>query len=361
MSADSRLFWIVLGVVAVATAAFLLYPRVKRELGPQPVTAHVAIQPEGRGIAVVGPVELQAGAGFTLHAVLEAERRDGSKIYYTEAPALRFDGRDVAIEEVEAWSGTTTTVKVLWFTVEGTVPYLELETGEDLSRFRLSEIFRARWPQAWSIPGRLEPANDDVLVRAGARGDNPFGTQRYHVRIELFERGHAIVPRERYRSAAAAAARADPAAFPTVVATLPGLLAPASRVFGLTQIEPPSGAPREMLQKIRDLTRSNLAFSRLAVLRSLLDAAGSEFDDLTWRRVDLDAGLAWEGEGGDVAPGALLRVGDRIVVLYEDQGTEGILDRRDLCFDYARGATVRPLLDVFTGRGGDVELARLTP
>lgn len=361
MSTDNRTFWIVLAVVVLAVFAFLLFPRVRRELGPQPVAAHVALQPEGSDVAVVGPVELDAGTPFTLHAVLEAERRDGSKVYYTEAPALRIGGRDVVIRDVEAWNDGATTVKVLWFTVEGAIPYLELEPGEDLSRFRLNAFFRAQWPQTWSIPGRLEPANDDALVRDGAREDNPFGTQRYHVRIELFERGNTVVPRERYRSAAAEEARSDPDSFPTAVAALPGVLAPASKVFGLTQIEPPVGAPGEMVQQIRAWTRSSLAFSRLTMLDALLSTAGLELDDLTWRRVDLDAGVAWETQEGDVVPGVLLRVGDRIVVLYRDRGTEGILDRQDLCFDYARGAAVRPLVDVFSGRGGDVELARLTP
>lgn len=363
MSSDSgnRLFWIVLLGVVLAVAVFLLFPRVQRELGPQPVAAHVAIEAEGSGVAVVGPVRLEAGTPFTLHAVLEAERRDGSPVYYTEAPALRIDGREASTQDVEAWNEGPTTVKILWFTVEGTIPYLELEAGEDLSRFRMSEIFRAQWPQTWTVPGNLEPANDDALVRDGARGGNPFGTQRYHVRIELFERGNAVVPRERYRSADAAAARAAPDSFPTAVSALPGVLAPASEVFGLTQIEPPPGAPRELSQGIRELVRSDLAFSRLTVLDSLLSAAGVGLADLTWRRVDLGAGLPWEGQGGDVAPGALLRVGNRIVVLYQDQGTEGILDRRDLCFDYARGAAVRALGDVFSGEGGDVELARLAP
>lgn len=362
MSSDNRLFWVVLAVVVAAVVAFLFYPRVQQKLGPQPVAAHVALEVAGSGVAVIGPVEMETGTDFTLRAVLEAERRDGTKVYYTEAPALRIGDEDVPVQNVEAWNEGATTVKVLWFTVEGTVPYLELEAEEtDLSRFRMTEIFRAQWPQTWSVPGRLEPANDDGLVREGARGDNPFGTQRYHVRIELFERGNAVVPKERYRSKAAAEARSEPEAFPTAVLSEPGALGPASEVFGLTQIEPPSEAGPELQQEIRELARGGLAFSRITVLGALLDTADLGLADLTWRRVDLSAGLAWEGEGGDVGPGALLRVGNRIVVLYEDQGEPGILDRRDLCFDYALGAAVRPLADVFSAEGGDVELARLTP
>ena len=48
-----------------------------------------------------------------------------------------------------------------------------------------------------------------------------------------------------------------------------------------------------------------------------------------------------------VTPGDLVRVGDRIVVLYSDRGEPGVVDYDDLCFDFVQGAEVRSLGDVF--------------
>lgn len=356
MTPERRNLLIALGAVLLVVVGFLLVPRIQRELAPQPTTAWVAIQPQGSSEAVVETVELAAGSPFRLHAVLEARRRDGSKVYYTQAPALRIGQETVAAEDLRPWEHPEE-VKVLWFTVEGAVPYLELRQGDTLDRFRLTEFLRVDWPQAWSIPGRLEPSNDDALVRQGARGENPFGTQRYHVRVELYKQGSGLIPTERYRSWAADEVMEKGRDFPTVIESLPGAIGPASALFGLTQIEPPSAAGTELQRQIQDLTRRRVAFSRLTALDSLLKAVGRQAQDLRWRLLSLDAGIPWSEERG-VAPGSLLRVGDRVVVLYLDQGQAGVLDREDLCFDYARGAAVRPLADVFVG-GGEVELAPL--
>jgi hypothetical protein len=358
MDSDRRIFWVVLAVVLAGLGLLLFWPRIETTLGPRPVAAWVAVEAEGSGTAVVGPVELAAGRGFTLHAVLEAETRGGSAVYYTGAPALQIGDRPVPAEAVRPWDpALAERVKVLWFTVEGTVPWLRLEPGQDLSRFRMTEILRPDWPQSPTIPGRLDPANDDALVRGGARGDLPFGTQRYHVRIELYERPRDLVPEERFPSPDAAAARESPASFPGVTAALPGPLGPASRLFGLTQVEPVEGKDGDLLRQIQDLTDRRLAFSRVTALDAVLRSAGAELGELSWRRVDLSAGPPW-GEAGAMA-GDLVRVGERVVFLYQDHGLPGVLDRADLCFDLARGAQVRALHEVFAG-GGDVELASLT-
>lgn len=362
MSSERRTLWLVFGAVVLVVGALLLWPRVQEQLAPEPDRALVAIQPEGEAEAVVGMVELPAGTPFQLHAVLEATRRDGTTVYYTEAPALRLPDGPVPTDRLLRWDRPQE-IKVLWFTVEGAVPYLELDPDETLDRFRMGEFLRPDWPQAWSIPGSLDPANDDALVRTGARPDNPFGTQRYHVRIELYGPGSRLVPERRYGSQEAAellAAGEDGAAdFPTVVSSLPGALGAASALFGLTQIElaPDSGSAGT--RGIRTLTRARLAFSRVTAIGALLSAARTTVEALDWRLISLDADLPWSpAGGGEVAPGSLLRVGDRVVILYRDEGKSGVLDRQDLCFDYARGAAVRALNDVFVG-GGEVELASL--
>lgn len=368
MAPDRRILYIVFAVVLVLVAALLFWPQVREELAPRPTAAWVAIQPEGSDEAVVGTLELPAGTPFRLHAVLEATRRDGSKMFYTEAPALRFPDGPVATQALRPWDRRQE-IKVLWFTVEGAVPYLELKPADTLDRFRMTEFLRPDWPQTWSIPGSLDPANDDSLVRSGARADNPFGTQRFSVRIELYGSENRYVPQERFSSWGADQVRAQGRRFPAVIATLPGAIGPVSALFGLTQIDPPRAPEKKdaaLEREIGELTRQHIAFSRLTAIETILEAAGKEIEQLDWRLVSLDGGVRWGDGSVEAATGAprpamgnLLRVGDRVVVLYRDEGKPEVLDRQDLCFDFAHGATVRPLGDVFVG-GGEIQWASLT-
>lgn len=344
MSTERKVFLAVVSAAVVVVAALVFYPRVHDKFLPQPLTAWVAVQPAGSEVAVVGPVELGSGTGFTLHAVLEARDRQGEPVYYTEAPALRFPDREVPATALRRWDRPRPP-KILWFTVEGGTPYLELDSAEQLARFHFEELYRPEWPQAWAIPGTLEPAGADSRELRSAGTGETFGTQRYHVRLEVFENDESLLPDERFKSWGAdqVADRWD--AFPAVTERLPGILGPASEIFGLTQIET-GAAQGELLRPLQDLARKRLAFSRVTVLGAVVSAAGTSADALRWKPLGLAGGVLWGG-GEGVAEGDLLQVLDRVVVLYRDVGEIGILDSQDLCLDFARGAAVRPLEQVF--------------
>ncbi len=363
MDSSRRIIWTVVGVALVVAAVVFLYPGAKESFAPALTAARVAIQPAGAEAAVVGPVQVPAGTAFTLHAVLEARDRDGSPVYYTRAPALEIDGRRVPAEALRTWDRPWK-VKVFWFTVEGPAPYLKLEAPGQLDRFRFTEFFRPEWPADWSAPGRLEARFSEGLAKDGGAtpAGRSFGTQRYQVRIELFEHDDDLMPTKRFISPGGDALPDQVASFPTVYASLPGAAAgAASLAFGLTEIEPPAATGTGLLHRLADLTRRHLAFSRVTLLHGMIEAAGRESESLDWRRIDLDDGPAWGGSPAGVHAGDLLRVGARVVVLYQDRpkgGIPGRLDRQDLCFDYAQGAAVEALSAVFTGEGL-VELARL--
>ncbi len=91
-------------------------------------------------------------------------------------------------------------------------------------------------------------------------------------------------------------------------------------------------------------------------MRDLLAGSAQRIDQLDWRWTDLAGGTSW---GPELAAGDLLRVGERIVVMYQDGGAAGALDYEDLCFDFVDGARIRPLGEVFSGEGESVELANL--
>lgn len=357
MSGEQKIVWSVVAVVAVALAVLMLLPKVSAVLAPEPTAAWVAIEAADSGVAEVGRVDLPADRGFRLHAVLEARDRGGEAVYYTEAPALSIGGRPVAAGALRRWDRPQP-VKLLWFTVEGRVPFVELKPGDTLERFRFESFFRPEWGFGWTAPGTLDPAHDDRVVAGDRLPSLPFGTQRYQVRIEIYQRDldRELVPQARFTSPGPEAlAGGEPGAVPgavaTVVATLPPPAGPASAVLGLTEIEPPPGAGAELLAELRRLTRERLAFGRLALLGTILEGVGRSFESLAWTQLELDGEVPW-GDGG-VAAGDLLRVGDRVVVLYRDAGRAGLLDRADLCFDYVRGAAVRPLSDVFAASEGE--------
>lgn len=358
MTTERRIIVTVFVVAGAVLLLLVLWPRAAARLAPEPVAAHAAVQPEGAEAAVVGPVEIEAGRPFTLHAVLEARTRGGEPLYYTRAPALELGGERVPAEALRSWDRRQA-VRVFWFTVEGFAPYVRLEAPEQLDRFHYTEFFRPERPSEWSIQGRLEPRFSEGLERdAVDREARSFGTQRFQVRIELFENEKDVTALARFTSAGGEALPGEVETFPAVYSALPGPAGPASLAFGLTQIEPPAGAGADLLSHLAEMTRRRLAFSRAPLLREVLAAAGTTSGALAWETVDLAAGPAWGEGGGGVGTGDLLRAGARVVVLYRDQGTAGVLDRDDLCFDYERGAAVRPLSEVFAG-GGLVELARL--
>ena len=180
----------------------------------------------------------------------------------------------------------------------------------------------------------------------------PFGTRRFHVRIEIFGPESEIRPRQRIESWNGAQLAADPEHFPTVLSRLEGSLGPPSAAFGLPQLEPAADAGAEARQAIAEWRGRRLGFSRLPLIKAAIEAADVDPEELDWRAVELT------GEVGFESPGDLVRVGERWVLTYEDRGVEGRLDYEDLCFDFDRGAAVRRLGDIFVGEGL-VERARL--
>lgn len=143
-------------VVGLVVLGILLQPTLEERFAPELVTAWVAVEVDGRGVAEAGPVEITAGTPFRLYAVVEAE----GPVYYTVAPALRLDGADVPGDRLRRWERPLEP-RIRWFTVEGSPPYLELASESDFERFRFEELYRPDWPLAWSVPGLIEPAFDD--------------------------------------------------------------------------------------------------------------------------------------------------------------------------------------------------------
>jgi hypothetical protein len=347
MSRDKYLFPIVLGVVILGVLIFLLLPKVEEKLAPQPVAAWVAVEVAGSGVARVAPASLKAGEGFTLHAVLEGRDRSGQAVYYTEAPRLEIHGKVIEAEALRRW-GRARPPKFLWFTVEGGAPLREVASLDNLAAYALEEIYRPDFPNAWTIPGVLEGGRKAPQDSAWRQEEASLGTQRYHVRIEIYADDKALLPEQRFKSWGAESLPEKVAEFPSVTASLPGVLGPASEIVGLAQLEPTPEAGEEVLVQLAVLTRQRLAFSRLAVVAEAAEVAGLEPTQLPWQEITLGQELHW---GDAVHPGDLLQASDRVVFLVRDLGRQGILDSEDLCLDMIRGAALRPLREVFAGEG----------
>jgi hypothetical protein len=357
MTSEQKVLWSVVVVAGLVVGGLMLSSGVEHQLAPEPVAAWVALQPEGSEVARTGRVEIPAGTEFKLHAVMEAKDWSGKTVYFTEAERVVLDGREIPSDLLRRWNRGESP-RILWFTVEGFSPFLALDQAEALQEFNFREVFRSDWPRAWTVPGDLQPSAERQEVREFVTGLPRFGTQRFHVRIELFGPKSSITPEVRLRSPEAADLPERVDDFPTAIASLPGGLEVPSQVFGLSQIELPPEARGDVAELLADWTRNRLAFSRLTVIREMLDRANLAYEDLDWVEVDLETGPEWGP--GSVEPGDFLRVGERIAILVADRGEPNVLDRRDLCFDFIKGARVRPLDEIFVGEGL-VDWARQAP
>ena len=339
---ELRPAWVFFLVVA-GIAVILALLRTKQELRPEVERVFIAIAAEPDDVARVGAVEVEVGAPFRLHAVVEATDWRGRTVFYTEARTLELPTGIVPDEQLRSWDRQER-VRILWFTVEGAPPYREVATPADLEGPRFREVFQADWPQTWSVPGRLDPTVENFLPGTEQRGTPlRFGTQRFHVRIEFFSERSDLLPADRLRSPGAVDLEAA-AQLPQVSATLEPPLSAVSRFFGLPQIEPSSEASPEVSAALAVLTERGLAFNRLQVLRSWLNEVGVGWEDLSWLPVELNAEAAW-------TRGAAVRAGSKVAFTYDDRGVPGRLDKADLCLDFDKGATVRTLGEIFVGEG----------
>ncbi len=362
MRRNLLLFAIVAGIVAVAAVVLWFAPKAQEARAPRLVRAWVGVEVGDAGMARTGTVELGAGESFRLHAVVEAQRGgDGEAVYYSATPRVVLDGREVDALPVEELS-VLGRVRLLWFSVENGLPFREVENGADLENFGYEQFFRPEWGSTWSIDGTLEAYFDSWVEDDGPPVERDFGTLRYQVWVETSLDENALVPDQRVTSEVLPGAT-------RVEARLPDALRVPSAVFGLPGIVRGDGEWDEAaLARLQALHGDRLAFSRVTLLQELLNAGGVGWDDLNWQLASLDGSLSWRApDAGSPAPGDLVRVGDRWVVLLGDEtghGETGMLDGADLCLDFDAGASVRRLDQIFllgSEDEGDVQVASPRP
>jgi len=344
---SKRIWWIVATVLLVLIA-LRFAPKIENPLRPKPTTAYVALLAEGESVASDGRHELDADRSFRLFAVLEARTFGGGSIYYTEAPALRLGGREIPAASLRPWPEDRT-ARVRWLTVEGSAPYLAVREGADLDRFRLVETYHAEWGTNWSARGVVEPRLGRLDANT-ANGRAGFGTQRFAARVEIYPNQEALTPSERWSSAHPEALLDGSDLGTSVVASLPSPLKAISGAFGRTRIELPGEVDGELRRRAEALTAEEIAYFGPALLARHLRESERAPEALEFRTVELGPdGPRW---GVDVAPGDLIGVGDRQLVLWRDEGVEGHLDPADVAADAYRGLRLLRIDEVFLGEEG---------
>jgi hypothetical protein len=354
----ARWVWWLAAAVIAAIVLIRFAPDLRRPFLPRPVAAWVAVLPEGEQVARNGSFELAAGRRFRLFAVLEARTVTGRPIWYTEAPALALDGRDVPAGDLAPWPPQDF-ARVRWFTVEGSTPWLEVDSDAALERLRFRENYHPEWGTLWSADGEVDPR---LPILTPDRGLRPlgFGVQRFAVRIELYRNAGALTPEARFSSPGADLVMTSPQRVTTVFAGLPAPLGQVSRAFGEPELELARGLDAATAGRARALLDAGLAVTGDRLLARHLDESGRDATKLEFRTVELGPqGPEW---GSAAAPGDLLRAGDRVVVLYRDVGVPGRLDPADLAFDFDRGLRIERLDQLFRGDGGlRLDLAPVAP
>lgn len=352
-----RVWWLAAAVFALLLA-WRFAPSLRRPLLPRPVAARVAVLAAGERVARDGVHELAAGRGFRLFAVLEARTVTGRTIWYTEAPALALEGREVPAAALEAWPAGRV-ARVRWLTVEGSTPFLEVGSAEALARLHFVENLHPEWGRGWSADGVVDPRLPVVPADAGLRPLG-FGVQRFAVRVELYARADDLAPEARFSSPGAEAVTADPGRVTAVVAALPAPLARLSRAFGEPELALAPGLDAGVAAAAGELIGRGLAATGDQLIAGHLDESGRSAAALAFGTVELGAhGPEW---GSAAAPGDLLRAGERLVVLFRDAGVPGRLDPADLAFDFDHGPRIERLDRLFRGDGGlRLDLAPVAP
>ena len=356
---ESRRIWWIVAAILVALALVRWAPGWKRSLDPRPAAAYVALLADGDDVATDGPHRLEAGRAFRLFAVLEARTVTGGTVWYSDAPALRLGGRDVPSGSLRRWPAARV-VRVRWFTVDGSRPFLEVASAADLDHLRFVENFHPDWGSGWSVPGVVDPQlaliePDDHLRPLG------FGTERWAVRVELYARADALTPMARASSPGAERVIDDPKPVTSLIATLPEPLAAVSAAFGEPVLKPGPEIGPEARGRIDSWVARHLVTEGDRLLVEHLDAAGVAAGRLAFHDVLLGPdGPRW---GSDALPGDLLRAGDRIVILDRDRGVPGRLDPEDVVFAFEDGARAIVLSRLFEPVDGRLrlELAPVAP
>ena len=199
MTREQKIYWSVVALIGLLVGGLMLSGPVEQQLAPEPVAAWVALQPEGSEVAQTGRIELSAGTGFELHAVLEAKDWSGKTVYFTEADRLVIEGEEIPADLLRALDPQRGAQNPLVHG-GGVLAFLASKRprARGVSSFR--EVFRSDWARAWSIPGDLQPSRERQEVRDMVTGLPRFGTQRFHVRIEMFGPKSSITPEVRLRS-----------------------------------------------------------------------------------------------------------------------------------------------------------------
>lgn len=342
---ESRRVWWIAAAIMAGLVAWRFLPEAENPLAPEPVSAHVAIAAEGESRARDGRHELVAGRPFRLYAALEARDWRGRTIWYSAAPALSIGGRDVPTESIRPWPAERR-VQIRWLTVEPFAPYLAVAEAADLDHFSLIETFHPDWGSGWSATGIVDP-RPALLPADSELRPLPFGTQGYALRVELYDEPEALAPSKRWSSVGAAQLGGGGT---RVVAALAAPLATVSSTVGRLHLELLGDFGPELEARAAALVTDERVFRVPSLWIDHLAESGRTIGELEWRGVDLvEQRPEWPGE---VAAGDLVQSGDRLVILFRDQGEAGRLDPADLVFDAARGLRILRLDQVFRGEEG---------
>jgi len=175
----------------------------------------------------------------------------------------------------------------------------------------------------------------------------PFGTQRFEARIELYENEVALTPAERWSSPGPEAMLSAPERASGVIARLPEPLAQVSGAFGRLRLDPADELAAAEEERVVRLVDAGFAYLAPGLLAAHLEESGLDPGELAFETVELGpSGPTW---GAEVETGDLLGAGDRMLVLWRDEGIQGRLDRDDLAFDLHRGLRIDRVGQVFLG------------
>ena len=160
-------------IVAAALSIFLGVPRLRAWSTPQLQRVWVVSSSLGDDIASAAPKEVLAGAPVTLYAVVEASHR-GRRRFFGPVQRMRLGDAGAEVVDVAPWSDWWNTLEILWFKVEPTFGFDNVDFDDDFAAddIAYAETFLLAWGFRDQHAADNTPTGDDF-----PRVD--VGTMRY--------------------------------------------------------------------------------------------------------------------------------------------------------------------------------------
>jgi len=193
MTSDNRLPILIFLALVALIASPLIYQKIHDARRPRLVQARVVTATDNDPVFRTGARHLAADDDLRLAVALELEYPGKRRQWLAPVDSLEIDGTAAEHLQAHRWPEKDRTVRVFWFTVEGTNVGGIVDPGNAAKRLRYSNFLAPEMGQGLLASAPPEVHNDDPLGRRLDGLPVDAGTLRFYVKVEVIEPEHSEV------------------------------------------------------------------------------------------------------------------------------------------------------------------------